>query len=108
MFEHFPQRPTAQHEAFPTRNPISPADIDDKIAATDLHSTSDALNLLSQAAQLDAHQPSRHSHAAAGSVIPSVHSRHTVVHNAIDDLLEYPLVPQGLLTTAQVVQLVAR
>ena len=29
----------------------------------------------------------------------------TVVHNAIDDLLEYRLVPQGLLTTAQVVNL---
>jgi hypothetical protein len=109
VFEHFPQQPTAEQGRFAPQDAISPADIEDTIAATDLHSTSDALNLLSQGAQPDLHgAPCRRSYAAAGSVMSPVHSRHSVIHSAIDDSLDYPLVSQGLLVTAQVVQLVAR
>lgn len=103
----FSQQPTAEQENFQQEDPISPANIDDTIAATDLHSTSDALNLLSHAAQLDAHGPPGHPFDTAASMSP-LQSRRNGVDNVLNGPLQYPLVAQGLLTVAQISQLVAR
>ena len=85
----------------------TPANIDETIAATDLHSTSDALNLLSHAAQLEAHGPPGHPFDTAESMSP-LQSRRNGVESVLDGPLQYPLVAQGMLTAAQVSQLVAR
>jgi hypothetical protein len=84
---------------------VSPANIDDTIAATDLHSTSDALNLLSHAAQLEAHGPPGHPY---DEVMSPLQSRHNVIEIGDRGMLQYSLVDQGLLTVAQISQLIAR
>ena len=101
------QQPTAEQENFQPQDTITPANIEDTIAATDLHSTSEALNLLSHAAQLEAHGPPGHPYDAAPSMSP-LQSRRSILENGSNGPLQYPLVDQGLLTTAQVSQLVAR
>lgn len=97
----------AEQDSFQRKDPISPANIEETIAATDLHSTSEALNLLSHAAQLEAHGPSRHPYGTAASMSP-LQTRPNGIGIVVDGSLQYPLVAQGLLTTAQVAQLVAR
>jgi hypothetical protein len=99
--------PTADLEVFERDDPISPANIDDTIAATDLHSTSEALSLLSHAAQLQAYGPPGHPYERAPSMSP-LQRRRSVMENGNNGPLRYPLVDQGLLTGAQVSQLVAR
>lgn len=86
---------------------MTPANIEETIAATDLHSTSDALNLLSHAAHLEAHGPPGHPYDTAESMSP-LQSRRNGIENALNGPLQYPLVTQGLLTAAQVSQLLAR
>jgi hypothetical protein len=101
------QQPTAEQENFQRGDPISPANIEDTIAATDLHSTSEALNLLSHAAQLEAHGPPGHPYDTAPSMSP-LQSRRSAMENGNNGPLQYPLEDQGLLTGAQVSQLIAR
>jgi hypothetical protein len=96
-----------EQENFQSDDPISPANIEETIAATDLHSTSEALNLLTHAAQLDTHGTPSHQYGTAASMSP-LHSRRTGGDNVLNGPLQYPLVAQGLLTAAQVSQLVAR
>lgn len=86
---------------------MSPADIEDTFAATDLHSTSTALNLLSHAAQFRAHGPPGHPYESPRSMSP-LQSRRSVMENGNYGPLRYPLVDQGLLTGAQVSLLVSR
>jgi hypothetical protein len=91
------QQPTAEEENF------------DTIAATDLHSTSEALNLLSRAAQLQAHGPPGHPYETDPSMSPSpLQGSRSIIENGNDSPLRYPLVDQGLLTRAQISQLVTR
>jgi hypothetical protein len=103
----FPQQTTADRDNFQTEDPITPATIEETIAATDLHSTSDALNLLSHAAHLEAHGPPGHPYDTPGSMSP-LQSRRNGVENSLNGPLQYPLVSHGLLTAAQVSQLLAR
>lgn len=102
------QQPTAEEENFERDDPISSSNIEDTIAATDLHSTSEALNLLSRAAQLQAHGPPGHPYETAPSISPSPLHGSRAIKNGNDSPLRYPLVDQGLLTGAQISQLVAR
>jgi hypothetical protein len=112
----FPQQSSPGREPFRTDDPIT-TNIDETIASTDLHATSDALNMLSQAAQLDTYSTpgQRSSHTADRPAVlspqnhPTADSRHSdgatnVAHGSI----QYPLVSQGLLTVSQIAQLVAR
>ncbi|KAG4433047.1 hypothetical protein IFR05_011465 [Cadophora sp. M221] len=92
--------------------PISSANIEETIASTDLHATSEALNMLSQAAQLDTYAtPGQRSHT---SDRPIVMSPETVVNGSarVDQFppgqLQYALVTQGLLTAAQISRLITR
>jgi hypothetical protein len=103
------QQPTAEEENFERDDPISSANIEDTIAATDLHSTSEALNLLSRAAQLQAHGPPGHPYETDPSMSPSpLQGSRSIIENGNDSPLRYPLVDQGLLTRAQISQLVTR
>lgn len=107
MLHRFPQQSASDRESYQSEVPIAPANIDDTIAATDLHSTSDALNLLSHAAQLDAHGPPGHPYDTSSNMSP-LQGRRNGADIVLNGELQYPLVAQGLLTTAQVSQLVAR
>lgn len=101
------QQPTADQDRFQRKDSISPANIEETIAASDLHSTSEALNLLSHAAQLEAHGLGGRLYGTAAS-ISRLQTRLNGIDDVIDGSLQYPLVAQGLLTAAQVPQLVAR
>jgi hypothetical protein len=103
----FSQQPIGDRDNFQSEDPLTPANIEETIAATDLHSTSDALNLLSHAAHLEAHGPPGHPYDTAEAMSP-LQSRRNGVESVLDGQLLYPLVAQGLLTAAQVSQLVAR
>ena len=94
---------------------ISAADIEDTIASAELHSTSDALNLLSHAATYA--RPGQRPHGMAessGSVVSPVNSipvnlpSHDQAGQPSYGSLQYPLVLNGLLSTIQVAQLVDR
>ncbi|KAE8441359.1 hypothetical protein EG329_005462 [Mollisiaceae sp. DMI_Dod_QoI] len=104
--EHFP-RP---ERSFTPEEHITAANIDETIVSTDLHATSEALNMLSQAAQLDTYATPARSHASDRAPVPSPGSH---VRSRIDniqqfDQIQYPLISRGLLTTDQVARLVAR
>jgi hypothetical protein len=87
------------------RNSSASAAIDDTFASTNLHNTSDALNLLSQAA------------LGVNHISKSVISQHVPSHDDAltdnfgineSDLLQYHLVVIGVLTPVQVADLVQR
>ncbi|KAH9211155.1 hypothetical protein DL95DRAFT_437358 [Leptodontidium sp. 2 PMI_412] len=91
---------------------ISSANIEETIASTDLHATSEALNMLSQAAQLDTYAtPGQRSHT---SDRPIVMSPEAVANGSAradqfpPGQLQYALVSQGLLTAAQISRLITR
>jgi hypothetical protein len=99
------------------RTPLSATSIEDTIASTDLHHTSDALNLLSQAAEnatqlVQSNRPRRNTHdvsTMSRAAIRSTYLRDADVEsNPALGILQYPLVSGGHLTTTQVAQLVAR
>lgn len=100
-------------EHFRTEDPIT-GNIDEAIASTDLHTTSDALNMLSQAAQLETYStPAQRSHTSDrphAVLSPQDHPTHSSRHSesVSNKVLQYPLISQGHLTVAQVSQLVAR
>jgi len=103
-------------DPFGSEAPIT-ASIDETIAATDLHATSDALNMLSHAAQLDQYAtPGQRSHTTDrphSAVSPQDHvinvpSRDDGTDFIMNNTLQYKLVSQGLLTTNQILQLIAR
>jgi hypothetical protein len=86
---------------------VSGANIEETIAKADLHQTSDALNLLSQAAELGTHinvhrmnQPM--SDNSIGGLGPEGDA------HQFSGPLQYELVSRGQLTSAQVGDLVAR
>jgi hypothetical protein len=95
-------------------SPISSANIDETIASTELHATSEALNMLSHAAQLDSYATSGHPHVADppnSGISPLNQSDNEASRNNAGfttGLLNYELVSRGLLTTSQVAHLVAR
>ncbi|OWO97985.1 hypothetical protein B2J93_8210 [Marssonina coronariae] len=90
--------------------PITPVDVDETSASTDLHAISEALDILSHAAQLDACAKSGHgSHTSDNptSVIPPVSLASDAARLSRTDTLspgplQYPLGAQGLLTAAQI------
>jgi hypothetical protein len=88
------------------------ANIDETIASTDLHATSDALNMLSHAAQLDTYaSPGQRSHASgrlASVLTPGQGGVTPASNNVGSDPLQYTLIAQGLMTASQVIQLIAR
>lgn len=92
-----------QESSFTSEEPITAANIDDTIVSTDLHATSEALNMLSHAAQLDSYatrsQVPDRPIATPGNVPLIDRSRFE---------FQYPLIAKGLLTIDQVAQLVAR
>ena len=98
------QQPTVEQEDFEREDAIYPANIEDTITATELHSTSEALSLLSHAAQL----PSPGHPYGTGQSMSPLQSGRSVMENSNNGPLQYPLVDEGLLTGAQVSQLVAR
>lgn len=90
---------------------IATPTIEETIASTELHATSEALNMLSHVAQLDAYATSGHPHPAeplgvetAATPIHTIGSPRVESHGP----LQYELVSRGLLTTSQVAQLVVR
>ncbi|KAL2062119.1 hypothetical protein VTL71DRAFT_6385 [Oculimacula yallundae] len=98
-------------ESYERDGPISAANFDDTIASTDLHATSDALNMLSQAAQLDSYStPGQRSHISDRTAVmsPGVVSSSVRVDQFPPNKLQYALVSQGLLTVAQISQLISR
>lgn len=101
-----PQDPYRQDGSIPAAN------IDETIASTDLHATSDALNMLSHAAQLDTYaSPAQRSHASGrlSSVLtPGQGGGTPVTNNVGNDPSQYALIAQGLMSTSQVIQLIAR
>jgi hypothetical protein len=101
-----PQDPFRQDGSIPAAN------IDETIASTDLHATSDALNMLSHAAQLDTYaSPGQRSHASgrlASVLTPGQGGVTPVTNNVGNDSLQYALIAQGLMSTSQVIQLIAR
>ena len=67
--------------------------------------------MLSHAAQLDTYaSPGQRSHASGrlASVLTPGHGGVTPVGSIGSDPLQYPLIAQGLMTTSQVIQLIAR
>lgn len=102
------------HEEFPeqiSERGVSfvPTNIEETITSTDLHHTSDALNLLSQAAEglTNAGGQRLHSSISQGSgMTGSLRSDEIVQFPGSG--LQYPLVSKGLLTAMQVSQLVVR
>lgn len=109
----FPQEPIIGRSIF---HRISSPNIEDAIASTDLHSTSDALNLLSRAAELGAYESPRDSQRMIGNSgkrKDGVNPNEMVVEGEegefeVDGPLQYPLISQGLLTSFQVTELVKR
>ncbi|KUJ08162.1 uncharacterized protein LY89DRAFT_599883 [Mollisia scopiformis] len=96
--------------SFSPEEPITAANIDETIVSTDLHATSEALNMLSQAAQLDSYATPSRSHVSErpSAASPGSHVRSRVDIASQFDQMQYPLVARGLLTTDQVARLVAR
>lgn len=95
--------------SFTPEESITAANIDETIVSTDLHATSEALNMLSQAAQLDSYATPSRSHASdrpSGSPGNLVRSRNDKASQF--DQMQYPLVTQGLLTVDQIARLIAR
>jgi hypothetical protein len=108
----FPEQSSPGQDPFRQDGSIPAANIDETIASTDLHATSDALNMLSHAAQLDAYaSPGQRSHASgrlASILTPGQGGVTPVTNNVGNDTLQYALIAQGLLSTSQVIQLIAR
>ena len=101
----------ARHPSPEFRPDVPISSIDETIAATDLHATSDALNMLSHAAQLDTYAtPGQSSHTADRHIIsPEAPAGLSSVRaDNLNGSLQYALVSQGLLTTPQILQLIAR
>jgi hypothetical protein len=88
-------------------NSMSRVNIEEAISATDLHSTSAALNLLSQAAHLDTHGRRGQYGPSDGPVSTPLQTHNDITEVQTHGSLHFPLVSQGNLTTAQVVNLVA-
>lgn len=81
------------------------SNIEDTFASTDLHSTSDALNILSQIADSESNDMingQTNSRVFAGKYGTGDFDA------AESDLLDYPLVRSGLLTTPQIAKLLER
>ena len=107
----FPEQRSPGRDPFRQDGSIPEANIDETIASTDLHATSDALNMLSHAAQLDTYaSPGQRSHASGrlASVLTPGQGGVTPVASIGSDQLQYALIAQGLMTTSQVIQLIAR
>lgn len=103
--DHFP-RPD---RAYTPEEQITTANIDETIVSTDLHATSEALNMLSQAAQLDTYATPARSHASDRPSAASPGNRRSRIDNIQQsDQMQYPLISRGLLTLDQVARLVAR
>ncbi|KAI6716142.1 C6 transcription factor [Diplocarpon mali] len=107
----FPGQLPSGRETFSAQDaPITPVDVDETSASTDLHAISEALDILSHAAQLDACAKSGHgSHTSDNptSVIPPVSLASDAARLSRTDTLspgplQYPLGAQGLLTAAQI------
>jgi len=107
----FPEQTSPGGDPYRQDGSIPAANIDETIASTDLHATSDALNMLSHAAQLDTYtSPGQRSHASGrlASVLTPSQGGVTPVTSIGSDPLQYALIAQGLITTSQVIQLIAR
>lgn len=110
--DHFSHQSPTEREAYGQDGPITSANIEETIASTDLHATSEALNMLSQAAQLDTYAtPGQRSHT---SDRPIVMSPEAVANGSARSdqfppgQLQYALVSQGLLSVAQISRLIIR
>jgi hypothetical protein len=108
----FTEQSSPGRDPFRQDGSIPVASIDETIASTDLHATSDALNMLSHAAQLDTYaSPGQRSHASgrlASVLTPGQGVVSPAANNGGNDALQYALIAQGLLTAPQVIQLIAR
>ncbi|KAF8856184.1 hypothetical protein BDZ45DRAFT_654488 [Acephala macrosclerotiorum] len=103
--EHFPRT----ERSYTPEEPITTANIDETIVSTDLHATSEALNMLSQAAQLDTYVTPARSHASDRPSAASPGNHRPRIDNTQQfDQMQYPLISRGLLTLDQVARLVAR
>ncbi|KAH8752075.1 hypothetical protein BGZ57DRAFT_99656 [Hyaloscypha finlandica] len=109
---NFPEQSSPGQDPFRQDGSIPAANIDETIASTDLHATSDALNMLSHAAQLDTYaSPGQRSHASgrlASVLTPGQGGVTPASNNVGSDPLKYALIAQGLITASQVIQLIAR
>lgn len=110
---NFPEQSSPGQDPFRQDGSIpAAANIDETIASTDLHATSDALNMLSHAAQLDTYaSPGQRSHASgrlASVLTPGQGGVTPASNNVGNDPLQYALIAQGLMTASQVIQLIAR
>jgi hypothetical protein len=110
-----PPQSETPRDSFRSEVPISSSNIDETIASTELHATSEALNMLSHAAQLDSYATSGLPHAAEPPNAVVSPRNHAVISppraeaaDFTNGVLQYELVSRGLLTTTQVAQLVAR
>ncbi len=109
---NFPEQSSSDQDSFRQDGSIPVANIDETITSTDLHATSDALNMLSHAAQLDTYaSPGQRSHASgrlASVLTPGQGGVTPASNNVGNDPLQYALIAQGLMTASQVIQLIAR
>jgi hypothetical protein len=105
------QSSLSSRDPFGQGDPISSANIDETIASTELHATSEALNMLSHVAQLDSYAASA-SHLDRQSNIVSPQNHGVSTANAMESpkcgALQYELVSRGLLTADEVARLVTR
>jgi hypothetical protein len=108
----FPEQSSPGRDPFRQDGSIPEANIDETIASTDLHATSDALNMLSHVAQLDNYaSPGQRSHASgrlASVLTPGQGGVTPVTNSGGSDPSQYALIAQGLMSTSQVIQLIAR
>jgi hypothetical protein len=111
-----PEQPSPSYAAgfsrpersFTPEEPITGANIDETIVSTDLHATSEALNMLSHAAQLDSYITPSRPHVPDRLSVTSPGNLRTNLNLPRFEQMHYPLVAKGLLTIEQVSQLVAR
>ncbi|RDW77497.1 hypothetical protein BP6252_05550 [Coleophoma cylindrospora] len=106
----FPQEPIVGRSIF---HRTSSPNIEDAIASTDLHSTSDALNLLSRAAEMGTYESPRDRQRMIDNIGKRIDGHEAVDEEdeeefEVDRPFQYPLISQGLLTIFQVTELLKR